>query len=101
MYRLNVRRSVSPEDVLSFLFQSTVFPRAIAHTLLQIEDSMKVLPHNKPPRKVVADLRRQLKETDCSLLADEALHDFIDELQLQLVHVHDAIEVAWFAHETA
>lgn len=32
MYRLNVRRRVNPEDVLAFLFQSTVFPRAVAHS---------------------------------------------------------------------
>lgn len=99
MYRLSVRRNVNPEDVLDFLFQSTVFPRAVAHGLLQIETSMKLLPHNKPPLQVVGDMRRQLKATDCSTLAGKDLHDFIDELQLQLVDVHRAVGVAWFAHK--
>ena len=99
MYRLSVGRSVTPEDVLSFLFQSTIFPRAIAHTLQEMESSMKSLPENEAALKVVKALRRQLKDTDCSTLAGPALHDFIDELQLQLLEVHRVIGVTWFAHE--
>jgi uncharacterized alpha-E superfamily protein len=101
MYRLDVRRRVNREDVLIFLFQSTVFPRAVAHTLLQIENSMKLLPDHKSALAVAASLRRQLKDTDCGALAGPALHDFIDELQLQLVDVHNAIAVRWFAHQSS
>ena len=100
MYRLDVRGTVNREDVLDFLFQSTVFPRAIAHSLLQIENSMKLLPNPKNARDVVATLRRQLKETDCRALAGPELHDFIDVLQVQLVDVHNAIAVRWFAQES-
>jgi uncharacterized alpha-E superfamily protein len=99
MYRLSVGRSVTPEDVLSFLFQSTTFPRAIAHTLQEMESSMKSLPDNENALRVVKALRRQLKDTDCSALAGPALHDFIDDLQLQLLEVHRVIGVSWFAHE--
>jgi uncharacterized alpha-E superfamily protein len=101
MYRLDVRRRVNREDVLVFLFQSTVFPRAVAHTLAQIENSMKMLPDHKSALAVAANLRRRLKETDCGALAGPALHDFIDELQLQLVDVHNAIAVRWFAHASS
>lgn len=101
MYRLDVRRRVNREDVLAFLFQSTVFPRAVAHTLQQIENSMKLLPDHKGALAVVANLRRQLKDTDCSALAGPALHDFIDVLQMLLVDVHNTIAVTWFAHESS
>ena len=101
MYRLNVRRRVNPEDVLAFLFQSTVFPRAVAHSLLEIQHSMQLLPDNKPALAVVVNLQRQLKETDCSLLAGQALHEFIDELQLQLVDVHKVITATWFTPGTS
>ena len=99
MYRLNVRRNVNRKDVLAFLFQSTVFPRAVAHSLLQIENSMKLLPDHKSALAVAANLRKQLKETDFNTLEGPALHDYIDALQLQLVDVHNAIGVSWFAHE--
>jgi uncharacterized alpha-E superfamily protein len=101
MYRLDVRGTVNRQDVLAFLFQSTVFPRAIAHTLLQIENSMKLLPESKKVREVVATLRRKLKDTDCSALEGADLHDFIDVLQMQLVDVHNAIALRWFAHESS
>jgi uncharacterized alpha-E superfamily protein len=101
MYRLDVRGTVNRQDVLAFLFQSTVFPRAIAHTLLQIENSMKLLPEPKKVREVVATLRRKLKDTDCSALEGADLHDFIDVLQMQLVDVHNAIALRWFAHESS
>ncbi|MEZ5572131.1 MAG: alpha-E domain-containing protein [Halioglobus sp.] len=98
MYRLSVRRRVNPADVLTFLFQSTDFPRAVAHSLQEIESSMKLLPDNKDALKVVTTLQRHLRQTDCSALVGPPLHDFIDELQLQLVDVHNAIGVTWFAH---
>jgi hypothetical protein len=37
-----------------------------------------------------------LAATDCGKLADNALHEFIDELQLELVHIHHAIDGNWF-----
>lgn len=101
MYRLNVRGTVNRQDVLAFLFQSVIFPRAIAHCLLQVENSMKLLPEHKTALSVVANLRRQLRETDCSALAGPDLHEFIDVLQVQLVEVHSAIAVRWFAHESS
>jgi uncharacterized alpha-E superfamily protein len=100
MYRQNVRRSVDREGVLAFLFQSTVFPRAVTHALQQIESSMKLLPEHKSALTAAANLRRQLKETDFSMLAGPTLHDYIDTLQLQLVDVHNAIGTSWFAHDS-
>ena len=97
MYRLNVQSNVSPRDVLEFLFQSKVFPRSLAHCLIEIENSMQLLPDFKPARQVVTKVRRNLGATDCGELVDIALHDFIDEVQLQLIDVHQAIANTWFA----
>lgn len=96
MYRLNVQRNVSPQDVLEFLFQSRVFPRSVGHCLGEIERSMKLLPDFKSAVAVVSKVRRKLTATDCSVLVDLALHDFIDDLQVELVAVHSAIASAWF-----
>ena len=97
MYRLNVQRNVSPQDVLGFLFQSPVFPRAVAHCLGEIEHSVKLLPENAPVLKAAVKVRRKLKARDFSDQHGAALHDFIDELQIQLEDVHQAISNAWFS----
>lgn len=99
MYRLNVQRNVSPGDVLEFLFQSRVFPRAVAHSLDEIETSMKLLPDHKPALKVATRVQRELGKTDCSALAGDSLHEFIDELQIQIEAVHHAIAKTWFRHD--
>jgi uncharacterized alpha-E superfamily protein len=101
MFRLNVQRNVSPQDVLAFLFQSRVFPRSLAHCLAEIESSMKLLPDYKPALAAVVSVQGKLEATDCSELAGSALHDFIDELQVQLELVHNAIFGNWFAPREA
>ncbi len=98
MYRLNVQRNVSPGDVREFLFHSTVFPRAVAHCLGEIENSMRLLPDNKPALKIAGRVQRNLMAVDCGELAESDLHQFIDELQVELVDVHCAISDTWFTH---
>ncbi len=97
MYRLNVQRNVSPEDVLEFLFQSTVFPRSIGHCLQELKHSMHLLPDHKPALKVMERVQARLAATDCNGLSGDALHEFIDELQVELEAVHDAIVSTWIA----
>jgi uncharacterized alpha-E superfamily protein len=96
MYRLSVQRNVSPQDVLEFLFQSHIFPRAVAHCLGEIERSMKLLPEHKPALAAAEKVLKKLSSTDCGELVDSELHGFIDDLQLQLVDVHAAIVDTWF-----
>jgi len=96
MYRLNVRRNVRPQDVLEFLLRNVVFPRSVAHTLQEIESSIALLPLNSLPIKVIRSVKRKLKSTDVPALRGEELHRFIDEIQLKLGKIHDAIQQTWF-----
>ncbi|MDH5324879.1 MAG: alpha-E domain-containing protein [Gammaproteobacteria bacterium] len=96
MYRLNVRRKVRPDDVLEFLMRNPVFPRSLGHTLQEIEDSVSALPLNVVPIKVIRSVKQKLKSTEVSELRGNALHEFIDELQLQLGKIHHAIVSTWF-----
>jgi len=98
MYRLNVQRNVSSADVLEFLLQNTVFPRSVAHTLEQLEGSVKQLPHHRPALNAVRRVQRKLKNADCSELAGEDLHDFIDRMQGRFGDIHQALATSWFGH---
>ena len=68
----------------------------MAHCLGELKHSMELLPHHKPPLKVLDRVRRSLAVMDSSSLAGMALHDFIDELQVELEAVHVAISSTWF-----
>jgi uncharacterized alpha-E superfamily protein len=96
MYRLSQRANVRPADVLEFLFLSEDFPRAMAHSLQELERSMKLLPHNEEGLKVIKSVRRKLRRTKCRELSGDELRAYIDDLQLELQRIHRAITETWF-----
>lgn len=100
MYRLSVRRNVNAEDVLHFLLDSTIFPRALAHTLNEIDTSIGMLPRNREPLAVIARVKHDLQKADTGTLRNAELHAFIDDMQLRLDGIHNAINQTWFAPDT-
>lgn len=100
MYRLNVRRNVNPQDVLHFLFDSKVFPRALAHTLNEIDTSIGLLPNNGQALDTINGVKRALDKAEPGELKNAALHTFIDEFQLQLDGIHNVINSTWFSPDT-
>lgn len=100
MYRLSVRRNVNAEDVLHFLLDSTIFPRALAHTLNEIDTSIGMLPRNREPLAAIARVKHDLQKADTGTLRNAELHAFIDDMQLRLDGIHNAINQTWFAPDT-
>jgi uncharacterized alpha-E superfamily protein len=101
MYRMTVRRNVNAEDVLAFLLLSPTFPRALAHSLEVVESSIQKLPCHDNPLAVISEVHKELQQADLERLQGAALHAFIDEVQLRIDRVHEAIYHSWFAPELA
>jgi uncharacterized alpha-E superfamily protein len=100
MYRQYVRRRVQADQVLGFLLQDTDFPRAVAHTLGEITTCLeRKLPHNDEPLRAALRLQRLVAEADVGKLQDAGLHEFIDQLQLELGDLHQQITSTWFSLE--
>ncbi|MEE4190783.1 MAG: alpha-E domain-containing protein [Halieaceae bacterium] len=99
MYRLSERHNVRPPDALQFLLRSPVFPRALSHCLLELEDAMKLLPRGQDSLKAVQSVHRKLKRTNCAELEGEALEKFLDDIQVRLQGVHEVIQHTWFTPE--
>ncbi len=100
MYRQYVRRRVLPEQVLAFLLQDTVFPRAIGHTLGEIAACFEQqLPNNEEPLRAVLRLQRLVADANMEKLRAEGLHEFIDELQREFGNLHQQISGTWFSLE--
>jgi len=98
MYRQNVRRRIKSTDAITFLLRDTRFPRAVAHSLAEIQDALQSLPHNDATLRAVARARR-LADSEASALSGENLHRFIDDLQAEIGAVHAQVESTWFAPE--
>ena len=96
MYRREMRLRISRPDVLKFLLQEDRFPRALAHAVMQIEKCLMELPDYEAILPTVHALHKQLMQSKPQKLQQEKLHEFIDELQLALSKIHDAVSERYF-----
>ena len=97
MYRQYVRRQIRPDIALGYLLHDTHFPRAMGHTLGEIQSCLSLLPRHEEPLRCIAELSEQVQTSDVSQLYPQGLHGFLDKLQLELGGLHQQIVHTWFA----
>lgn len=96
MYRQHVLDRVNSDDVVMFLLQDPMFPRAVEHCLIQLNECFAHLPNSDEALHSVAALRRQLKTADFEALMEDGLHDYIDTVQSEIGQIHQSIAATWF-----
>jgi len=101
MYRQSVRRRIHGPDVVEFLLKDSHFPRSFARCLHQIESGIEDLPGNADATRAIARLRRIVAERETASEDNEALHAFLDELQVELGTIHGQIAATWFLPDMA
>lgn len=100
MYRQHVQDRVNGEDVVDFLLKNRKFPRAVAHCLEMADKSCQALPRNESTLRQISQARRHIDQNNViNLLNDSQLHEFIDEVQLDLGRIHNEVNSTWFAHD--
>ena len=102
MYRQHVRRRVNGALVIQFLLQDKQFPRAIAHALGEVETSLANLPRNELPLRFIAQVKRHVQDAKVeTLLKPEELHQFLDQIQMEMAETHASIVDNWFRLDRA
>lgn len=96
MYRRSVQVRVSRSYVLTFILKDRSFPRAVSHSLGEVEACLHNLPRNKQVKKQLAELRDFVLDADPAILKQNELHKFIDEVQLKLIRFSTAITDTYF-----
>jgi uncharacterized alpha-E superfamily protein len=96
MYRLDVRMRILRDSVIDYLLRDARFPRSVAHTLLQLQACVEQLPNHAEPLGAVLRVKELVAQQTVSELSGVALHGFIDDLQVELGQVHQAIARTWF-----
>jgi uncharacterized alpha-E superfamily protein len=99
-YRQHVRLRVKGPDVLKFLLQDMQFPRAILFCVGVVESCLLGLPGNESALRCLARLQRKVRSADVYKLAYQGLHEFMDDLQIDLGQIHDHIAASYFGVET-
>ena len=99
MYRQNVQDRVNGEDVVQFLLNNRKFPRAVAHCLYAALDCCETLPHKDDTLRAIGHAIRTIDADVSSILRENKLHDYIDQIQLDLADIHLSVSTAWFGYE--
>jgi len=96
MYRRHMQAQVRRDVVLQFLFKDTQFPRSVRHCLDVVEECLGNLKNNREPLKRVRSLVRKVDRTKLENLDQATLHGYIDDLQLNVIKLHNALAEAYF-----
>ena len=101
-YVASVRDAVSTPLVLQFLFKDERLPRSYLRSLRAARRSLDALPRSEQPLLACSAAIASVEEADVKALGatgrEDDLHAFIDECQVQLGSLHDAIVNTYFAY---
>jgi len=102
MYRQHVQDRVNDEDVVDFLLKNNAFPRAVTHCIGAVSSCLQSLPNNDGPLRAIAHAQRNLSAVDViETLNTGGLHDYIDEIQLEIQNIHSQVYSTWFKFDRA
>jgi uncharacterized alpha-E superfamily protein len=96
MYRRCTQIRVQRGPVLRFIFTSPRFPRSVRWCVDHIRIGLERLPRNEACLRVNARLARALDGSEAEQLSQQALHDFVDDLQLGIADLHNEVAETWF-----
>jgi len=101
MYRRK-HGTIAPANVIDFLLLDTEFPRAILYCLMQAEQALHAISgtrqgtfSNRAERRL-GQLRSELAYSHVEEIIKSGLHEFLDNLQSQLIAVGQAVAETFF-----
>ena len=99
-YNASVRGPVTAPRALEFLFKDERLPRSYLRCLRSVRRSLLALPRRRHPARLCNAAIEMIETTDVARMGEPeqapALHDFIDQCQLRLGELHQAIDSAYF-----
>ncbi|MDU0354692.1 alpha-E domain-containing protein [Paraglaciecola aquimarina] len=96
MYRQQMGVRVRAEDILKFMLLSESFPRAITFCLNELNSLVSTLPNNTEILEHINHSIDDLHKQDINTLKGKVLHDYIDELQIDLADIHSELAKQYF-----
>ncbi|WOJ93081.1 alpha-E domain-containing protein [Congregibacter variabilis] len=95
-YRRMIGPQVEKNAAVNFVFMEQTFPRSVRFCIRGIREELGPLTNKEGALRVVERTRRKLSGFDSTDLDQEALHKYIDELQLIISDLHQAVQSSWF-----
>src|SRR5262245_61065904 len=102
MYRKRFQQ-ISPDRIVEFLVLDREFPRAIHHCVVTAEASLHTITgtpmrtFSNPAEQLLGRVCAKLNYTQVDEIIKRGLHEFLDDIQVRLNLVGDAIYSSFFA----
>ncbi len=96
MYRRYVHVRVRGVEVLRYLLQDEYFPRAINHSLAQVEQCLRNLPLNEAPQYALVKAQRMVRNAKIEKIVHDNLNDYINKLQLAFIAINAELTSTYF-----
>ncbi|MDB5987323.1 MAG: alpha-E protein [Nevskia sp.] len=102
MYRRHVRMRVNGPGVLRFLLQNREFPRSVMFCLTTIASTLPALPGNRKIERAIERTRALVRDAnlDVQFTAEGQLPQLMDEIQIGLGELHNALAETYFSSGT-
>ncbi|TNF02372.1 MAG: alpha-E domain-containing protein [Gammaproteobacteria bacterium] len=95
-YRQKIGPLVEPDPAVNFIFKEQTLPRTVAFCLKGILEELAPLKNNETAIGIAESALRKLTRFDVQKKTYEELHQFIDQFQIYLCDLDDAITNTWF-----
>jgi len=100
-YRRRYRASTDPVDVVEFLLLDEDMPRSVLYALNASMAQLEALSEGRPSRalRLLGRATASLKYRDVGELLSEDLHTFLEDVQLRIHEVAEAVADEFFRHQ--
>jgi len=98
MYRRTMKTRVNGPGVLRYLLQNRQFPRSVMFCLSRIASTLPSLPENRKIERAIERTRALARDAniDALLKSDLGVPRLMDEIQIGLGELHEALDAAYF-----
>ncbi|PTY08251.1 hypothetical protein DB347_01315 [Opitutaceae bacterium EW11] len=106
-FRKSRRGQLNLERVVDYLLRDPVFPRSIVFSVREAGRALAAIdadaPNHpgKPAAALLSRLETSLAKGEISDIIIEGLHEHLDDIQLRIAEVHEAVQNAYIRYPTA
>jgi uncharacterized alpha-E superfamily protein len=97
MFRRHARQRVNAEHALRFLLQNREFPRSVQFCLTRIQRALPGMPPRPGVERALNRVLGLVAQADPVALASRDPTPFLDEAQVYINRLHEAISVGYFS----
>lgn len=95
-YRRLIEPQVEKNAAVDFVFMEPSFPRSVRFCIREIRKELSDVENSRDALRTIDRIRRKLRDFEAEQFTQPELHVFIDELQVLINDMHEAIADTWF-----